>query len=95
MSDEIPGLDAWLEDARELFGLPDDPGAHAELLLKVASVAAHTVARPAAPLTTFLVGLAAGLRGGTPEQIDDAAAAILARLEARATPEPSETGQDG
>ena len=37
------------------------------------------MARPAAPLTTFLVGYAAGLRGGGADEIA-AAAAIAQRL---------------
>jgi hypothetical protein len=48
-----------------------------DLLLDVARDAAHGVARPAAPLTTFLVGYAAGLRGGDASAI--AAAAATAR----------------
>jgi RimJ/RimL family protein N-acetyltransferase len=56
-------LDAWIDElAREL---DVDPAAvDRQLLLDVARDAAHGVARPAAPLTTYLVGLAAGLRGG-------------------------------
>ena len=42
-------------------------------MLDLARDAAHGVARPAAPLTTFLVGLAAGQRGATAESINDAA----------------------
>ena len=42
-------------------------------LLDLARDAAHGVARPAAPLTTFLVGLAAGQRGATAEAVRDAA----------------------
>ena len=42
-------------------------------LLDLARDAAHAVARPSAPLTTFLVGLAAGRAGGSPS---DVAAAI-------------------
>jgi hypothetical protein len=45
-----------------------------DLLLDVARDAAHGVARPAAPLTTFLVGYAAGLRGGGAAAVADAAA---------------------
>jgi hypothetical protein len=49
------------------------------LLLDVARDAAHGIARPAAPLTTFLVGLAAGQRGGGAEAVASAAA-IAQRL---------------
>ncbi|KOU77224.1 hypothetical protein ADK57_02970 [Streptomyces sp. MMG1533] len=43
------------------------------LLLALAGDAAHGVARPAAPLTTFLVGYAAGRAGGGPEAVVAAA----------------------
>ena len=42
-------------------------------LLDVARDAAHHVDRPAAPLTTFLVGYAAGLRGGGADAVRTAA----------------------
>ena len=45
-----------------------------DLVLDLARDAAHNVARPAAPLTTFLVGYAAGLRGGGPAELATAAA---------------------
>ncbi len=48
-----------------------------DLVLDLARDAAHGVARPAAPLTTFIVGLAAGLRGGTPADV--AAVAEIAK----------------
>ncbi|HSY15824.1 MAG TPA: NTP transferase domain-containing protein [Jatrophihabitantaceae bacterium] len=44
------------------------------LVLDLARDAAHNVARPAAPLTTFLVGLAAGLRGGSADAIQQSSA---------------------
>lgn len=43
------------------------------LLLALAGDAAHGVARPAAPLTTFLVGYAAGRVGGGPDAVAAAA----------------------
>jgi pyrrolidone-carboxylate peptidase len=46
-------------------------------VLDVAADAAHGVMRPAAPVTTFLVGLAAGRSGTTAESI--AAAMATAR----------------
>jgi hypothetical protein len=70
-------LEVWLT---RLAGVLDvdvatvDPGA----LLDLARDAAHSVARPAAPLTTFLVGLAAGRAGG------DAAAVAAALASAHA-----------
>jgi uncharacterized protein DUF6457 len=44
-----------------------------DLVLDLARDAAHNVARPAAPLTTFLVGYAAGLRGGGSAALAEAA----------------------
>jgi hypothetical protein len=44
-------------------------------ILDVARAAAHQVERPAAPLTTFLVGYAAAMRGGS---ADDIAACVAA-----------------
>jgi len=65
-------LDEWavqLSAALGLDGLPVDIA----LILDVARDAAHGVARPAAPLTTFLVGYAAARRGGTPDDVREAA----------------------
>jgi hypothetical protein len=45
------------------------------MLLDVARDAAHHVVRPAAPITTFLVGYAAGCRGDGPDALARAARA--------------------
>lgn len=50
-----------------------------ELVLDLARDAAHGIARPAAPLTTFVVGYAAALAGGSPEDVRRIAA-IATRL---------------
>ena len=47
---------------------PDD--AATKQVLDLARDIAHQVARPAAPLSAFLVGLAAGKQGGTREQVN-------------------------
>jgi len=65
-------LDLWTAELAEALGL-DPGGVDRDLLLAVARDAAHSVARPAAPLTTFLVGLAAGRRGGSAADIRDCA----------------------
>lgn len=66
-------LDSWVLELAAELGV--DPAAvDRDLLLDVARDAAHGIARPAAPLTTFLVGLAAGLRGGSAEAVREAAA---------------------
>ena len=75
--DPLPpeALDGWLSALATKLGLAPDE-IPVGLLLDVARDVAHNVARPAAPLSTFLVGLAAARNGGTPDDI--AAAAALA-----------------
>jgi Domain of unknown function (DUF6457) len=54
-------------------------------VLDIARDAAHQVERPAAPITTFLIGYAAALRGGSPSDISDCidiAAELVAQREA-------------
>ncbi|WP_245933322.1 DUF6457 domain-containing protein [Arthrobacter livingstonensis] len=61
-NDEV--LDAWLAKLLAAFEIADiDVDVHA--VLNLAGVAAHSVVRPAAPLTTFVAGLAAGLAAGS------------------------------
>lgn len=67
-------LDDWTAALAAELGL-DPLDLDVRLLLDVARDAAHHVDRPAAPLTTFLVGYAAALRGGGAEAVADAAAA--------------------
>ncbi|MEV5600051.1 NTP transferase domain-containing protein [Streptomyces sp. NPDC052299] len=74
-------LDEWITAVKEELGI--DLDVDTGLLLDLARDAAHGVARPAAPLTTFLVGYAAakaGGAGGGPEAVAEAArkAAALA-----------------
>jgi len=45
------------------------------LILDVARDAAHNVARPAAPITTFLLGYAAARSDGDPDKVERLAAA--------------------
>ncbi|MGI5120821.1 DUF6457 domain-containing protein [Marinactinospora thermotolerans] len=66
----------WAERVRAELDLPDEIGkADVDRILDLAKDAAHSVARPAAPLTTYLLGIAVG-RGADPEQ----AARVLSRL---------------
>jgi hypothetical protein len=63
--------------------LADDLGVgsyDAEDLLAFTAEIAHGVARPAAPLSAFLVGLAAGQRGGSPDDVANALARARALL---------------
>ncbi|MFD4572013.1 DUF6457 domain-containing protein [Streptomyces sp. NPDC058417] len=72
-------LDEWISAAKDELGI--DLDVDTGLLLDLARDAAHGVARPAAPLTTFLVGYAAARAGGGPEAVAEAArrAAALAQ----------------
>lgn len=71
-------LDEWISAVKDELGIDLDVDTGG--LLDLARDAAHSVARPAAPLTTFLVGYAAARAGGGPEAVEEAArkAAALA-----------------
>ncbi|MCK9930926.1 DUF6457 domain-containing protein [Frankia sp. Mgl5] len=72
-------LDEWVSRASTALGL--EPGSvDATLILDLARDVAHGVTRPAAPLTGFLVGLAAGRRGGSAADVRAAADTVLALL---------------
>jgi hypothetical protein len=71
-------LDDWAAEAAAAVGAtiqPDDIAA----VLDLARDAAHGIARPAAPLTTFIAGIAVG-RG---QPLPEAVAALVAAIEAR------------
>ena len=68
----------WAEQVLQELGMPENEAlqkADVDRILDLARDAAHSVARPAAPLTTYLLGIAVG-RGADPE----VAAAALSRL---------------
>lgn len=83
-------LEDWLAELGSELGV-DASAIDRTLVLDVARDVAHGVARPAAPLTTFLVGLAAGLRGGSAEEVR-AAAQTAQRLAADHAAEPPADG---
>ncbi|MEU8580473.1 NTP transferase domain-containing protein [Streptomyces abikoensis] len=83
-------LDEWISAVKAELGIELDVDTAG--LLDLARDAAHGVARPAAPLTTFLVGYAAALRGGGPEAVAEAArvaGALAERWAAEADGKPS------
>ncbi|MFC7813330.1 MULTISPECIES: NTP transferase domain-containing protein [unclassified Streptomyces] len=92
-------LDEWISAAKDELGI--DLDVDTGLLLDLARDAAHGVARPAAPLTTFLVGYAAGRAGGGPEAVAETArkaAALAGRwaeeaAAAETPPAPPRAGQ--
>ena len=69
-------LHAWVTLLTAELGLEGeiDEG----LVLDVAREAAHNVLRPAAPVSTYLMGYAAALAGGRPEDVERIAARIVA-----------------
>lgn len=71
-------LDEWISAVKDELGI--DLDVDTGVLLDLARDAAHGVARPAAPLTTFLVGYAAAQAGGGSEAVAEASrkAAALA-----------------
>jgi hypothetical protein len=62
-------LTEWADQLAAALGI--DPEFDIDAILDLARDAAHQVERPAAPLTTFLVGFAAGRRGDSARGIED------------------------
>ncbi|MEU6069620.1 NTP transferase domain-containing protein [Streptomyces sp. NPDC047082] len=83
-------LDEWISAVKDELGI--DLDVDTGVLLDLARDAAHGVARPAAPLTTFLVGYAAAQGKGGPEAVAEAArkatALALRWEEENASPQP-------
>ncbi|MEU2618686.1 NTP transferase domain-containing protein [Streptomyces sp. NPDC007157] len=69
-------LDEWISAVKDELGI--DLDVDTGVLLDLARDAAHGVARPAAPLTTFLVGYAAAQGEGGPEAVAEAARKAVA-----------------
>ncbi|MFJ9466393.1 DUF6457 domain-containing protein [Streptomyces caniferus] len=70
-------LDEWITAVKAELGIELDVDTAA--LLDLARDAAHGVARPAAPLTTFLIGYAAGRQGRDVQELTERAAALANR----------------
>jgi len=68
-------MNTWINAVSADLDLPAD--VNVDVILDVARVAAHNVERPAAPVTTFLLGLA--VAGGM--DVSEAAARIQALAE--------------
>jgi hypothetical protein len=58
-------LDEWIDSLDDALGIAQGGQRIRELVLDLARDAAHGIARPAAPLTTYLLGVAVG-RGADP-----------------------------
>ena len=72
-------LHDWIDELMDVLDIEVemDEG----LVLDVARQAAHRVQRPAAPISTFLLGYAAGLQEGGTEEIEALAGRVLALAE--------------
>jgi len=80
MSDDVDtALADWWTTLCEALGLGDVP-ADRDAILGLAGVAAHNLVRPAAPITTFLAGYAAGRKGGSADEITAALATAKAAV---------------
>jgi hypothetical protein len=79
-------LEEWMTTVREELGLEgdgvEDIKAVTTVILDLARDAAHGVARPAAPLTAYLVGVAVGQGASLPEAASRIAALAVARQQA-------------
>lgn len=71
-------LEQWLSDAVTALGIEGQWSADdRDLVLDLARDVSHGVARPAAPLTTYLAGIAVG-RGGTPAEVAERLQQLIA-----------------
>ncbi|WP_431959016.1 NTP transferase domain-containing protein [Actinacidiphila sp. bgisy160] len=84
-------LDEWITAAKAELGIELD--VDMRMLLDLARDAAHGVDRPAAPLTTFLVGYAAATAGGGEQAVAEAARRASALAERWA--KEAESGDPG
>ena len=65
-------LHDWIDELSDVLEV--DTELDEGLILDLARTAAHNVERPAAPITTFLLGFAAGSQDADPEKIEALAA---------------------
>ncbi|WP_309073676.1 NTP transferase domain-containing protein [Paenarthrobacter sp.] len=86
-------LEEWCRTLLQAFELE---GVEVDIneVLAVAGVAAHSVVRPAAPLTTFIAGYAAGMARGIGQASDDASMNAALELARKVAKEYSESGTD-
>jgi len=76
---ELVTLHDWIDELCDVLEL--DTEVDEALILDLARQAAHSVEKPAAPLTTFLVGLAAAQRGGSLADVEELAGRAAALAE--------------
>lgn len=71
----MASLDEWTAQVIAALDIPPE-ALDRDLVLDLARDAAHSVARPAAPLTTYLAGVAVG-RGAAPIDVDATIRSLL------------------
>lgn len=69
MKSQDETLEEWCRSLLQAYEL-EDVQIDVNAILSLAGVAAHSVVRPAAPLTTFIAGFAAGLAAGSGQATD-------------------------
>lgn len=68
--EEKAAMLAWLDDVADQLGIDrDEERALVGEILQLTSTVAHDRSRPAAPVTAFLIGLAAGRAGTDPTEL--------------------------
>jgi hypothetical protein len=72
-------LHDWIDELCDILDV--DTEIDEALVLDVAREAAHSVRRQAAPITTYLLGYAAGLTEADPERVEGLAARVLVLAE--------------
>lgn len=72
---EVMELDDWIEQLRSALETDGDPNAEVDqaLILDLARISAHSVERKSAPITTYLLGYAAGATGADGKRIAELA----------------------
>jgi hypothetical protein len=82
-------LSTWATEVAAELGI--EQVLDVDTVLRLAADAAHGVMRPAAPLTTFLVGVALGQAGGDPARVAD----VLERVDAMIERHPANGNGNG
>ena len=72
-------LHDWIDELCDVLDVETE--VDEALVLDLARVVAHNVERPAAPITAYVLGLAAGARSANPEKIEALAAQAQALAE--------------
>ncbi|WP_182527261.1 DUF6457 domain-containing protein [Nocardioides dongkuii] len=67
-------LHDWIDELSDVLDIDAEIEVDEGLVLDLARVVAHAVERPAAPVTAYLLGLAAGTRGADPATVEALAA---------------------